>query len=127
MSRYLLDTTFLIDYMRDDPATVTRYAQFFEDGDDVLVNEIVVCEARSGVPDESAAAFDAMLRPLEFVQAGPQWAILAGQWRVRSRQKGFVLSLADALIGAAADAAGATVLTRNLRDFQLMPVRVETY
>jgi predicted nucleic acid-binding protein len=37
------------------------------------------------------------------------------------------LSLADALIAAAADAAGAMVLTRNTRDFALTPVRVDSY
>jgi predicted nucleic acid-binding protein len=37
------------------------------------------------------------------------------------------LSLEDALIAAAAEAAEATVLTRNVRDFALTPARVETY
>jgi predicted nucleic acid-binding protein len=38
-----------------------------------------------------------------------------------------VLSLADALIAAAANNADAIVLTRNVRDFSLTPVRVESY
>jgi predicted nucleic acid-binding protein len=37
------------------------------------------------------------------------------------------LSLADALIAAAADASDAAVLTRNVRDFAMTPVRIETY
>ena len=37
------------------------------------------------------------------------------------------LSLADALIAAAADVADAAVLTRNIRDFAMTPVRIETY
>jgi predicted nucleic acid-binding protein len=127
VSRYLLDTTFLIDFMRADRLTLARFARFFEDGDEVLVNEIVVCEARSGVPNSAVAAFEAMIRPLEFVQPGPDAAVLAGQWRLDQRQRGSTLSLADALIGAAADAAGAIVMTRNVRDFRLMPIAVETY
>jgi len=35
--------------------------------------------------------------------------------------------LADALIASAAVAIDAAVLTRNVRDFALTPVRVETY
>jgi predicted nucleic acid-binding protein len=33
----------------------------------------------------------------------------------------------DALVAATADALGATVLTRNVRDFALIPVLIETY
>jgi hypothetical protein len=35
--------------------------------------------------------------------------------------------MADALVAAAADAVDAAVLTRNIVDFVLTPVRVETY
>jgi predicted nucleic acid-binding protein len=37
------------------------------------------------------------------------------------------LSLADSLIAAAADVGDAAVLTRNVRDFAMTPVRIETY
>jgi predicted nucleic acid-binding protein len=125
--RYVLDTTFLIDYLRDDPIAVARYAQFFAEGDEVLVNEIVVCETRAGLPDTGVLAFEELLEPTECVQPGPSSAMKAGQWRVEARRRGYVLSLADALIAAAAEASDATVLTRNVRDFSLTPVRVESY
>ena len=51
----------------------------------------------------------------------------AGRWRGEVRRAGRNLSLADALIAAAAEASDAIVLTRNVRDFSLTPVRVETY
>lgn len=35
--------------------------------------------------------------------------------------------IADALIASSAEAVGAAVLTRNVRDFALTPVRVLTY
>ncbi len=52
---------------------------------------------------------------------------MAGSWREVARSRGRHLSLADALIAAAAHDADAAVLTRNVRDFALTPVRVETY
>lgn len=127
VARYLLDTTFLIDYLRDDPTAVARYDQFFADGDDVLVNEIVVCETRTGLTETGIPALAAMLEPTEFVQPGPDAAMQAGDWRVQARQRGYVLSLGDSLIGAAAEASDAVVLTRNVRDFALTPIRVESY
>jgi predicted nucleic acid-binding protein len=42
-------------------------------------------------------------------------------------QSGRALSVADALIAATSFDSGATVLTRNARDFALTPVAVETY
>jgi predicted nucleic acid-binding protein len=127
VTRYLLDTSFLIDYLRDDPIAVARFEQFFELADEIVVNEIVVCEARTGLAEAQVAEFEAMLEPAEFVQPGPQTALQAGRWRAESRRRGYVLSLADALVASAADASDAAVLTRNLRDFSLTPVRVESY
>ena len=125
--RLLLDSTFVIDYLRDDPGAVSRLADVFGQGDDPMINEIVVCEVRSGLRDDEVSPFQAFLEPIEFVQPGPEHALLAGQWRAEARSLGRSLSLADALIAAAADAADAAVLTRNVRDFALTPVRVETY
>lgn len=127
MARYLLDTTFLIDYLRGDPLAVARFARFFEEGDDILLNEVVVCEARTGLRPQDMPLFEALLAPTEFVQPGPESALTAGAWRVEARQRGRALSLADALIAAAAESSQATVLTRNVRDVSLTPARVETY
>ena len=125
--RYLLDSSFVIDYLRDDPDAVERFDRLFADGDEPLVNEVVVCEVRAALTDRAVGAFDALLRPTEFVQPGPSSAMEAGAWRSTRARQGRVLSLADALIAAAAHANEAAVMTRNVRDFSLTPVRVETY
>ena len=127
MSSYVVDTTFVIDYLRDDPVAIERFDRFFADGDNVLVNEIVVCEARVGLAAAQVPGLMAMLLPLEFIQPGPEAALNAGRWRAEVRSIGRNLSLADALIAAAAQVSDAIVLTRNIRDFSLTPVRVESY
>jgi predicted nucleic acid-binding protein len=127
MTRYVVDTTFVVDYLRNVPAAVQRYNGLFEHADDVLVNEIVVCEAATGSPAHPDPALMAFLEPLEFVQPGPDVPLRAGEWRAAARARGHSLSLADALIAAAAEAANASVLTRNVRDFALTPARVESY
>ena len=125
--RYLLDTTFLIDHLRGDGAAVARFERLFADGDEPLVNEVVVCELATGARRAPDPDIVALLEPIEFVQPGPDTALLAGRWRREARARGQTLSLADALIAAAADSADATVLTRNVRDLSLAPVRVEAY
>jgi predicted nucleic acid-binding protein len=125
--RLLLDSAFVIDHMGGVPEALERFRALFEEGDEPLVNEIVVCEVRAGLRSEELPTFLAFLEPLEFIQPGPDAAMLAGAWRDQARRNGRHLSLADALIASAAHAVDAAVLTRNARDFALPPVRVETY
>lgn len=82
--------------------------------------------------DHQQAAFEATFGILH-AAAYPHWAtgedVVA--WvrdrRAEVRESGQVLGLPDALIAAAAFHVGGAVLTRNVRDFELTPVRVETY
>jgi predicted nucleic acid-binding protein len=125
--RLLLDSAFVIDHIRGMPEAIDRYRALFEAGDEPLVNEIVLCEVRTGTRDQELSTFHAFFEPVEFIQPGPDAAQRAGAWRDHARRDGYHLSLADALVAAAADAVDAAVLTRNVRDFALTPVRVETY
>ena len=125
--RYVLDSTFLIDHLRGLPEALEAMETIFEDGDETFVTEIVVCEVRAGLRAADEHFLASALEPIEFVQPGPDQAMTAGRWRADLRATGRSLSLADALIAAAADSLGAAVLTRNLRDFSLTPVRVATY
>jgi predicted nucleic acid-binding protein len=127
MTRYLLDTAFVIDHLRGDELATRRLARMVAEGDLLLTNEVVACEVMVGLRPSDERFGIALLRFLDFVQPGPDAAMAAGRWRATARQRGETLSLADALIAAAAHAADATVLTRDLRDFALTPVRVEAY
>lgn len=125
--RYLIDTTFVIDHLRGDSGARQRMAAAAEVGDELFVNEVVVAEAWAGAHDDNDPDLEVFLRFLEFVQPGPDTARAAGRWRANARRRGWTLSMTDALIAAAADSLDAVLLTRNLRDFALTPVRVETY
>jgi predicted nucleic acid-binding protein len=125
--RYLLDTTFVIDHLRDDQAAVDRFARLFEEGDEGFVTDVVAAEAWTGAPSDDDTALSAMLEAVEYVTASPDDARIAGRLRARARADGRHLGLPDALIAATAMTLGAAILTRNVRDFSLTPVRVETY
>ena len=125
--RYLLDTTFVIDHLRGDPVAAARLASIVENGDEPFVCDVVACEAWAGAHDDRDRDLFGLLQGVEFVQAGPDQARRAGRWRADARGRGWTLSAPDALIAATADAVDATVLTRNVRDFALTAVRVESY
>lgn len=126
MTRYILDTSFIIDHLLGIPEATSRFATLFDHGDQPVMNEIAACEAWTGAPLAGDPALQALMQVVEFVQPGPESAKTAGVWRQEARARGHVLSLADALIAAAAHD-DAIVLTRNVRDFALTPVRIETY
>lgn len=127
MTRYLLDTTFIVDHLRGVPEAVQRLRRIVEQGDLPFVNDVVTAEAWAGAPSDDDAALTNLLEFLEFVAAGPAHARIAGRWRARSRAAGHDIGIADALIAACAEDSRAAVLTRNVRDYALTPVRVETY
>lgn len=123
----LVDSSFVIDHLSGNVDAARRWARVFAAGDRPFTTEVVVCEVRTGLLDADEHHLFAFLRPMEFVQPGPDAARQAGRWRYAAHQSGRTLSLPDALIAAAAESLGAAVLTRNVRDFALTPVRVETY
>jgi predicted nucleic acid-binding protein len=125
--RLLLDSTFVIDVLEGVAEATERQRRMFESGDEPFVNEVVVCEVRAGMRRQSEPILAGFLEPVEFIQPDPDVAMLAGAWRQHAHQRGRHLGLPDALIAAAAHAVDAAVLTRNVRDFELTPVRVETY
>ena len=99
----------------------------FDDGEQPFVTEIVVCDMRAGLREQDVPDLRAFLRPIEFVQPGPDLAMQAGAWRYDAHRRGRRLSLADSLIASAAESVGAVVPTRNVRDFALTSVKIETY
>jgi predicted nucleic acid-binding protein len=125
--RLVADSAFIIDFLQGIPEAKRRWEDMFNEGDEPIVNEIVVCEVRAGLHPHEEAYLEAFLEPVEFVQPGSEHAMIAGRWRAEARAMGRHLSLPDALIAAAAIASDAAVLTRNVRDFALTPVRIETY
>lgn len=125
--RYFLDSTFAIDFLRNLPAAIERFERLISNGDEPFVNDVVVCELATGARTEDERGLRAFIRAVEFVEPGPGVAELAGRWRGEARRGGLTISIPDALIAAAANGLGATLLTRNLRDFALLPVAVEDY
>lgn len=127
MTRYLLDTTFIVDHLRGTPEAVQRLRRIVEQGDIPFVNDVVTAEAWAGAPSDDDRALTNLLEFVEFVAGGPTHAKTAGLWRARSRSVNHDIGIADALIAACAEDLRASVLTRNVRDFAQTPVSVETY
>jgi len=124
--RYLLDATVLIDHGRGRQGASELIESLFAEPNDVYTCDIVVTEALSGGTEEEIQVIRAMLRVLEYVSTVPDAAAWAGDSR-RARRSVGPRSLADAIIGGVAWSLGATVVTRNRRDFEALGVPVLAY
>lgn len=113
----VIDTDVLIDYLRDQPLAVA----FLEGSDQPLAASVVsIAELHVGVRegverqrlDDFVSAFEVL--PLE-KEAAMQAGLLRRQY---GRSHG--MGLADALIAASVQAAGATLATLNRRHFPML-------
>lgn len=126
--RYLLDSTAIIDFgNRYGPGRDAVRRLFTETGD-LFTCAIVVAESVSGGTDEELRSISGLLEALEFVALDPETARWAGEQRRAILRSGARKpAIPDALIAAAARRLGATIVTRNARDFQGFGVPVIDY
>ena len=82
--RLMLDTTFVIDHLRQDPQATQLFQRLAEGGDSLYVCDIVVCETYAGTHPGGQTQVDRFFRFLEFVQPGPDAARQAGAWRAEA-------------------------------------------
>ncbi|WP_424020051.1 PIN domain-containing protein (plasmid) [Halorientalis pallida] len=135
MTTKLLDTTFLIHYWAGRDA-VASYLDAHEDEASFLTTTINLKEIAVGRqlqrqldPAEIRATFDW----LEIVPFRPAHAFVAAELEAplhddETTSSAEVNSLAaDVLVAAVADEADATVVTRNVADFERLGVSVEGY
>ena len=126
--RYVLDTTVVIDHVYGYRPAADLLDRLFAETGDIYTCAVVTCEALSKGDDFDLATKRALLDALEYVELAPadaRWA--AGQRQGRAQSTRRVPSTTDALIAALAHSLGATVVTRNAKDFAAFDVPVLGY
>lgn len=125
---YLLDTTVVIDHVGGYRPALELLERLFAETGELYTCDVVMCESLSKGEDSAIAIKRALLDALEYVALAPEGATWAGAARreriTTGRSKP---STTDALIAALAHSLGATVVTRNARDFEAFDVAVLSY
>jgi predicted nucleic acid-binding protein len=124
---YLLDSTLIIDCSLGDEAGMAALERLFETTAELYTCEVVTCETLSGGTPEGREAVLATLKALEYVAVDPEAARWAAERRSERSAGTSRRHLGDALIAGLAWRLGATIVTRNLRDFEAYGVPVLGY
>jgi predicted nucleic acid-binding protein len=120
----VLDSTVLIDYLRNRPA-VQRVRRLTAAGDVAATTAINVEEVVRGLRDQEADAARRLVGGLVVLSVETEAAWVAGSWRREHASRGVTLWQADCLIAATALIHDATLVTGNPRDFPMPDLRVE--
>ena len=124
MTRYLLDTDAIVDYLKGITGTITLIRQLGEQGHQLCTCDVVECEVFSGLPPAHRPQAAQLLDALAYLPTTRPAARQAGEWRATYKSQGVQLSTTDCLIAATAHEHGAQLVTRNLRDFPMPELTV---
>lgn len=115
----LLDTTVLIDVLRNRRNRRAQLAQLVEQGHTLATSALNIGEVYAGMRPEEAQATAAFLDSLECLPVTAAIARRAGSLKRSREQKGQTLTLADMFVAATALEHGFPLITDNRKDFPL--------
>ena len=116
----LLDTSIIIDTLRDRRGRRGLLRSLLEQGHELACCAINVAEVYSGMRSHEAEATTVLMESLGYIQISREAARTAGELRLQLQRKGKTLSLPDAIIGAVALRESLTVATDNVSDFSML-------
>ncbi len=126
MTKFLLDTTFIIDVLNDKRGRYKTMQDLIRDQHEMACCAVSVAEVYSGLRTPEAKKTEALLRSLEYVPIHWDAAKLAGELREQWRHKGQTFSVADTLIAAVCITERLTLITDNRKHFPMPELTIHT-
>lgn len=127
MPDYLLDTTTMIDYLRNKSAVPELLEKFCSEGGLLCCSPINIVEIYAGMRDKEKALTDEFLQSLECYEIEREIANLAGELKRKYSKKGITLSTPDALIAATAMKKHLILVTNNAKHFPIEGLMIYSY
>ena len=119
MSRYLLDTTTLIDFSKRREPVFSLIHRFIQNNDELGVSPINVAEFYSGLGTSQHPVWDEFFEPLLLWPISLAAAKQAGKFRYDFARAGVSLSTTDTLVAAVALEHRAVIVTSNVKDYPM--------
>ena len=116
---YLLDTNFVIGLLRG-AGSYWEYLDRLVEDMVPAISAVTRSEVFAGCHPHEERATKALLDRFETIAVDASIADLAGRYVYRFRQRGLILHLEDALIGATTVVEGLILVTRNVGHFPML-------
>jgi hypothetical protein len=120
----VLDTTVLIDALRNRKQRRILLAGLVASGQELVTSTICIAELYGGLRPGEEGATQALLAGLEWIPVSAAIAAEAGNLKAEFRRQGQTRSITDMVIAATALISGGSVATDNLRDFQIQGLKL---
>jgi len=122
--KLLLDTTVLIDVLRNRKGRRELLADLVRAGHSLSTSVLNVAEVYSGIRAGEEGKTEAFLEGLDEYELGSGVARAAGELKMRWAKRGRTISLADAIVAAIGIEQGCALLTDNSKDFPMPELRL---
>jgi predicted nucleic acid-binding protein len=119
MTRFLLDTTFIIDVLNDQRKRLAVMKDLIAQRHELACCAINVAEVYAGMRQPETEKTEALLKSLEYVPISWEASKLAGELRQEWARKGKTFLLADMIIAAVCLTGAMTLVTDNRKDFAM--------
>lgn len=128
----ILDTSFIIDLMKNKPDALIKAHQLEKSSTAIRTTTISVFELWQGVEDihddQKREQIETFLSSIGLLSLDLESAKIAGRIYSELERKGEMIEAEDCLIAGIAQYHHDTVLTRNLKHFErIKSIRTETY
>ncbi len=127
MPDYLLDTTAIIDYLRDKSGVPELLEKFCMEGGLLCCSPVNIVEVYAGMKEKEKTVTDEFLNSLECHDINREIANLAGELKSKYSKKGITLSTSDVLIAATAIKKHLILVTNNVRHFPIEGLMMHSY
>lgn len=122
--KLLLDTTVLIDVLRNRKGRRELLADLVRAGHTLATSALNVAEIYSGLRTGEEGPTEAFMGTLEELELDGRTARAAGKLRATWARKGRTILLGDAMVAAIAIEQGCALLTDNRKDFPMPELRL---
>jgi predicted nucleic acid-binding protein len=122
MTRHLLDSDAVIDFLNGFADTVALLQSLSAQGDTFCTDDVVLAEVASGFSPLEQARAEPFLATLEFLPTSPAAARHAGAWRHAYARQGQPLAVTDCLNAAVAHEFQARIVTGNVNHYPMPEV-----